>query len=454
MSHPLETIVANGQCIGCGFCAATFRDNLPETSVAIEYDEREGIYRPVVRGWSEEKPTGTFICPGSSMDMPSLSELTYQAQPSDVMTGIWKDIRAVASTDVTDRKQAASGGAVPAILRHLFETGAIDCTYCVITPPGSRDGYGAVLTSVEDLRLIHGSVYHPADFGRQLRTLFEGEGRFAFVGLPCEVAALRQVLADRPDIRERCVAAISIFCGGINRFDGIAYYLAAFDLSADRVRTIRYREGDWPGSMAVGVEGEDRPRVVHRIHGNTRWRILRYMAAFQGPWMLKRCRICPDQIGDFADIAVGDPHLPRFRALAKENGGQGYSAIITRTDSGEAIVVAALKNGALQEVPLSRDELVASQGYTLENRRQARFYAEVEQKLGGVPPSIVPYHGIEDRVRLQHRLSAFLDLIKLRAPKGRVILAMLPFWQAFEYLFLRFPLLLLGNRLMKLLRNR
>ena len=40
--------------------------------------------------------------------------------------------------------------------------------------------------------------------------------------------------------------------------------------------------------------------------------------------MLPRCRICPDQISDFADIALGDPHLPRF----KEMNSAGISAII------------------------------------------------------------------------------------------------------------------------------
>ena len=104
--------------------------------------------------------------------------------------------------------------------------------------------------------------------------------------------------------------------------------------------------------------------------------------------MLKRCRICPDQIGDFADISVGDPHLPRFRALAQQEDGLGYSAMLTRTEKGERVAKSAIVAMRLHEIPLSRDELIDSQGYTLENRRHADIYAQVEAWLHGTPPSI------------------------------------------------------------------
>ncbi|MCB1685444.1 MAG: Coenzyme F420 hydrogenase/dehydrogenase, beta subunit C-terminal domain [Pseudomonadales bacterium] len=453
MTHPLEEIVTRGQCMGCGLCAATLRDASPATRVTMVPDPELGHYRPVVSGWKTGDEPGSYVCPGASMDMPALSLQVHGREPEDPITGIWREVRAVASTDPVDRQRAASGGAVPAILRHLFDSDEIDCAYCLITSPDERDGYGALITHRDELRKAHGSMYHPADFGRNLARLLAGEERFAIVGLPCQIAGLQMIFAEDPAARSRCVLTIAVFCGGINRFDGIAYYLEAFDIQADAIRTIRYREGEWPGAMAVELaDGET--RKVPRIHGNSRWKILRYMAAFQGPWMLKRCRICPDQIGDFADISVGDPHLPRFRALAREESGQGYSAMLIRSEHGERIVAAALSANRLRELPLSRDELVASQGYTLENRRQAAIYAAMERHLRGSPPSIVPYAKLEEHARFRHRVSAFLDLVKLRVRLNRFTRVMLPYWQAFEYLFLRFPLLFLGNRLLKLLKNR
>lgn len=453
MEHPLEEIVTRGQCMGCGLCAASIRNVAPQTRVTMLLDPDLGHYRPVVSGWKAGDQTGSYICPGNAMDMPVLSRQVYGREPDDPVTGIWKDVRAVASTDPTDRDRAASGGAVPAILRHLFESGEIDCAYCLITHPGERDGYGALITHPDELRLAHGSMYHPADFGRNLARLLEGNERFAIVGLPCQIAGMQMIFDRDPGIRARCALTIAIFCGGINRFEGIAYYLEAFDIQANAIKAIRYREGEWPGAMAVELE-DGEIRNIPRIHGNSRWKILRYMAAFQGPWMLKRCRICPDQIGDFADISVGDPHLPRFRAMARMEAGQGYSAMLTRTERGEQIVAAALAASRLQSVPLNRDELVTSQGYTLENRRQAAIYAAIEQRLNGSPPTIVPYAHLDEHARFRHRVSAFLDLMKLRIPLNRFTRAVLPYWQAFEYLFLRFPLLFLGNRLLKLLKNR
>lgn len=443
-----------GRCISCGLCAATFRAPGDATRVSIVYDDAVGYYRPRVDGWVEGSDPGAFVCPGERMDMPALSMLEYGAQPDDAVMGRYVAVRAVQSTDRSDRKLAASGGAIPAILRHLFTENRIDAAYCVVQEPGRRDGIGRLIRSVSEIGRIHGSFYHPPDFGHELPQLFAEQSRFAFVGLPCQVAGLRMAMAADPALRRRCVAVIAAFCGGYNTFRGIAWYLERFGVAADEVAEIRYRDGAWPGTITVQTKDGRTIRDIPRVRGNTRWGVLRYLSAFQGSWMLKRCRICPDQIGDFADIAVGDPHLPRFRMRVEADGGAGWSAMLTRTETGERLVREIVAKGGLCEEPLSRDELVASQSYTLDNRRQAAVYARVERWFGGTPPRLSVYAGLRQNRSWRHYLYAVLDLGKLRIPTNGPLRAVLPFWQAFEYLFLRFPLMLTGQRLLKLLRNR
>src|SRR5690606_34200632 len=120
--------------------------------------------------------------------------------------------------------------------------------------------------------------------------------------------------------------------------------------------------------------------------------ILRYVIGFQGYWMLPRCRMCPDQISDFADISVGDPHLPRFRKL-----GGGHSAVVARSERGSSWYARAVSKGVLQEESLSRDELVESQGYTLDNRRHARAYVRVARWLGMAAPRLEVYARLRGR---------------------------------------------------------
>lgn len=438
----LSEVVARGQCIGCGFCQISLNDTEGGANVDLVWSGREEHWVPTVSD-PDRRSNEPRVCPGAAMDMVALSQRMFGNQPSDPMVGEHNLIAAGHAKDDAIRRAAASGGMTTAILTHLFEVGVIDAAYCSFgrSPVG---GKGQLVRTSRDLGPAMGSHYHPVNFGAFLAELAKGSERFAFVGLPCEVAALRQLMWVRPDIAARCVLVIGLFCGGINRFSGVARYLSSFGIGTGSVREIDYRDGPWPGHIRVVSDQEE--YHIPRILNNTRWRILRYMISFQGYWMLPRCRICPDQIADFADIAVGDPHLARF----KSSNSPGHSAVIARTIQGRAVLLAAQAAGAITLEPLSPAELVQSQGYTLENRRQATLYAKVATRLGMTPPFLTVYHELK-RYRSAHQtIYAYVDLIKIRVRNWRWLR---PFYlpiQVFEYLFLTFSVRLLIERLRKL----
>jgi coenzyme F420 hydrogenase subunit beta len=386
------------------------------------------------------------ICPGATMDMVSLATHVYGQQPTDPILGESLRISAGHASDEHTRRAAASGGITTAILAHMFHAGMIDATYCTFGR-SPTNGAGELVRSASELGRAAGSHYHPVNFGHALKELSRSNDRFAFIGLPCEVAAMRELMLARPDIADRCALLIGLFCGGINRFSGIARYIAGFGVSPGSVREIDYRDGAWPGQIRATTDKAD--HLIPRIFKNSRWRILRYVISFQGYWMLPRCRICPDQIGDFADIAVGDPHLPRF----KGKDSAGHSAIVVRTKRGDEILTAAQAAGQIELEPLSRDELIRSQGYTLENRRQATLYAKVAKRLGITPPLVTIYPGAEQYRNAHQTIYAYVDLIKIRVRNWRWLR---PFYlpiQVFEYLFLTFSVRVLFERLKKLAKG-
>jgi len=448
--HPLEQIVANRQCMGCGLCTLIQPSNPGETAptVVMEYDERTDFFVPRVPDWKPGDPVGEFRCPGADMDMVGLASARFGRQPSDEILGEVVGLRACYSTNESERQRSASGGAVPAILDYLFATDAIDAAYCLRSDAPPREAKGALLRNRSELALIHGSVYHPARFGVAMSELLKSNERFAFVGLPCEIAGIEMLKSINPSLRERHVLSIGLFCGGINTFRGVDYYLNRFGLTLEEVQDIDYRYGAWPGRIRAVLKN-GKVRKIARIAGNSRWNILRYVIAFQGYWMLPRCRICPDQISDFADIAVGDPHLPRFRARK----GEGFSAVISRTEHGERLLAEAIAAGRIAEEPLSRDEVIHSQGYTLDNRRHAQVYAKVGRLLGFKPPRMTTYAALDRSVAMRHYRYAIVDLLKLQVPKNALFRSMYLPWQIFEYLFITFAPTMVGRRLAKLLRN-
>lgn len=448
--HPLEEVVARRQCMGCGLCAAIRPSPGQTTSptVTMAYHPDLDQFAPRVENWRRGQPTGEFICPGAEMDMPALADAVHGGQPVDPILGETVALRAGWATDPEVRSRSASGGVTTALLSHLFQSGRIDAAYVVKTTQGPREAAGFLARGPAELSEIHGSVYQPANFGAALETLLAGHERFAFVGLPCEIAGLEMLKRQRPELAARHVMSIGLFCGGINRFAGIDYYLGRFGQRLDALRQIDFRFGPWPGAIrALTRSGEE--QSIPRIRGNSRWNILRYVVAFQGPWMLARCRLCPDQVADFADIAVGDPHLPRFR----ERGGEGFSAVVSRTPRGEALVSAALAAGAIGEEPISRAEIVESQGYTLDNRRHVRAGQRVARVLGFTPPHIRVYAALEGREAARHYRYAAVDMIKIALVRARWLKPFYVPMQAMEYLFITFAPSLVTRRVMKLLKN-
>lgn len=393
------------------------------------YDSKRDTIVP--RTQDNDLATSDFVCPGTKMDMPALSESVHGRQPEDAILGVTRRYVAAYAMDRTIRDRSASGGIATAMLKWLFESGRIDVAYAL--DPGLRpnEARGRVLKSVEDLEHIRGSNYHPASFGEGLRDLVDGVGRFAFVGLPCEIAALEMLKQRRPDLAQRHVLSIGLFCGGINAYRGIAYYLEGFGVSWDRITSLEYRYGTWPGRIRVAVDGGAEPKIIPRSrHGNKPWHVLRYFLAMQGPWMLPRCRLCPDQIADFADLSIGDPHLRRFRERK-----DGFSVVIARTARGEELFREAVLAGLVAEEPITRDEIVTSQGWTLDQRRHVEAYRSAARFWRFSFPNITVYAPLS-RVTFKHRAFAFLDLMKLRFPKGRGARLLYMPWQAIEFAFL------------------
>ncbi|UCD35931.1 MAG: Coenzyme F420 hydrogenase/dehydrogenase, beta subunit C-terminal domain [Nitrospiraceae bacterium] len=446
----VEDVVRRGLCMGCGFCTASLKIENPDAGVSMGYDRQTDSFVPAVNRETPGAGRHDFICPGMTMDMVRLAEQVHGKIPDDPLLGTCRELRVCYAADEEVRHRAASGGVIPGVLKHLFETGRIDSAYCL--HPGT-DPYGAegrIIQSAAELAGLHGSVYHPANFGKHLYDLYTSPGKFAYVGLPCQVAGLEMLKAKYPELARRHVLSLGLFCGGINTFSGIAYYLEGFRISWGDVERISYREGPWPGKIRVTSKSKGGDILIPRIRGNSRWKILRYIIAFQGYWMLKRCRLCPDQVNDFADIAVGDPHLAKYRA----QGGAGFSATISRTERGEEMLKEMLSLGKIAGETVDREDLISSQGYTLDNRRHVTAYVRMAELLGESVPHISVYPELQKTVGVRHYIYAAVDLMKIVLPKNRVIRACYVPWQIFEYVFITFTPSLILRRLIKILRNK
>lgn len=375
-----------------------------------------------------------MVCPGRIMRLNSLhKEKKYPA--ARCYLGSYLHTTAAYHANDSERKKAASGGVASAMVKYLLEHGIADRAYMARNNGPRQASVGAYLSLDELNDSVHDSIYHPVNFGRGLNQLMSCDKPFVFVGLPCEVAALEILMQQSKKLASRCKLTIGLFCGGINRLDGIEWYIRSMHPGlTKRLTSIRYREGYWPGRIKAN-EGNSEYSIA-RIKGNSRRGILKYVAAFQGFFLQKRCRICPDQVAHLADISVGDPHLSRFQSATS----LGVSAVVLRTERARQYFENLEELNVIKSEPLSAAEIISSQGYTLKNRAHSEIYVKIARKLGMAVPYIEDLEIEEVDTKHKKRVPtyAMIDLLKIKYRCHPLFRRLVMPLQVAEYLFIRF----------------
>jgi coenzyme F420 hydrogenase subunit beta len=211
-----------------------------------------------------------------------------------------------------------------------------------------------VSTGAEDVFASAGSRYAPSSPLEDIERHLAGHSRFAFVGKPCDVAGLRQLARIDPRVDEKVAYMFAFMCAGVPSHHGTSALLREMGIACDdEVTSFRYRGDGWPGfATAATASGE-----THRMDYDSSW------GGVLNRYLQFRCKICPDGIGEFADVVCADGwYLDEANApIFDERGGR--SIILSRNAKGEALVQSAERAGALQTQPVTIEEIAAMQPY-------------------------------------------------------------------------------------------
>ena len=144
----------------------------------------------------------------------------------------------------------------------------------------------------------------------------------------------------------------------------------------DRIEKLRFRGAGWPGRFEVTMEDGTIARDLSYMES---WS---YLAKYR----TYRCMICPDGLGERADIACGDS----WHRTA-DIGGPGISLAIARTGKGHDILLEAQKAGYVKLNEVSSKEVKLAQG--LIERRRECFGRVLAMKLLFIPtPKMKGFH--------------------------------------------------------------
>lgn len=339
----IESIVQSGLCTGCGIC-----ESFTGGKINIALD-REGYLRPVAEqplSDSQERLLSD-VCPGISLRHDTLS-VDYHP-----LWGPLRQVRTGYANNPEIRFAGSSGGVLSALLVYLLETRTVD--YVLHIGASEQEPLRneiKISRNCEDVLRSAGSRYSPSAPLTQIDEYLNRPGRFAFVGKPCDVAALRQYARHNRVVAQKVSYMLSFMCAGIPSMEGTYAILNRLKTQKEEVRRFAYRGNGWPGMTRV----ETHDGSIHEMDYATSW------GTILNKYLQPRCKICPDGTGEFADVVCADAWYGKdgYPDFAEQ---EGRSLIISRNDVGEALVNACVRAGYLSTSPLAVPEISKMQPY-------------------------------------------------------------------------------------------
>jgi coenzyme F420 hydrogenase subunit beta len=371
----ITRVVKEDLCIGCGLCAAI----CPQGNLAMTWN-RFGEYNA-----SEIKPCATDcglcqkVCPfgGLEEDESTIGEQLYGAVPGiqhRSETGYY--LAAYVGHSEKHRPTSASGGVATWLLEELLSNSIVDHVICV-APTGDPERLFEfkVFSTPNEVRTGAGSAYYPIEMSAAIREVLETPGRYAIVGLPCFIKAVRLAQRSSAKLRERIVVTVGLVCGQM-KSKHFTDYVAALAGVQGEVTAVRYRgkSPDQPASnfhyVFTAADGEEQ-----RIFWNEG-----ISEAWTNRWFTPAaCNYCDDIFAECADVACMDAWLPEY-----SSDSRGTSLVLVRSPTIRDIIE---QGQGIDLKPISIERVVQSQaGVVAVKREQLAYRLYLDDRRGRKAP--------------------------------------------------------------------
>lgn len=366
----MDTVIDGGYCVGCGACAA-----VPQSPIKVEMSSA-GQYVPVLSSDHASLESAASACPffdhGLNEDSLVPARLQHGATHHPDI-GWYRMLFAGHANDHDFRECGSSGGITNWLASELLNSGLIDGVIHVKpiqspTPGGLLFEY-ALSNDVSGLKSGAKSKYYPVEISRVMALVRDKPGRYAFIGVPCFIKAVRLLARSDAAIGNSIRYCIALFCGHL-KSKAFAEH-AAWQLGIDPGNLIQFdfrtKVSDRPANRyavtAQGLQYGNRITVskpTEQLDGSD-WGM--------GFFKLKACDYCDDIVGETADVSVGDAWLPEYVADSR-----GTNIVVVRDPDIAGILEQASKKGRIITKPVTVADVHKSQDSNYRHRRDGLAY--------------------------------------------------------------------------------
>ncbi|MBI4538175.1 MAG: Coenzyme F420 hydrogenase/dehydrogenase, beta subunit C-terminal domain [Gemmatimonadetes bacterium] len=310
-------------------------------------------------GGADVSPAAYLACPGRGLNYPELCTSVFGEQPNSWLFGCYRGLYVGYSCVPSIRRGGASGGVITQIVVYLLESGLVDGAIVVRQGwPTAWQAEPVIARSADEVLGGSQSVYVPVPVNVILRELSCMDGRFAYVGLPDQVASLRRLQQLGNPSARKIEYVLGPYVGTSVYVAALESYLRSNGISSlEEVTELRYREGEWPGYLQVKTRSGQVLRAAKFYYN--------YLIPF---YITRSSLLSVDFTNELSDISVGDAWHPRF-----EKQRDGFSAVIVRSEKGEDVLSSMQAKGLLSLEEITRDEALSMHGHMLDFKKRGSF---------------------------------------------------------------------------------
>jgi len=336
----LEEIVEGGLCIGCGLCQAVA--GADQIQIVLTPEGRE---RPVARqpldGATLERINA--ICPGTRVEGaervegPAIETSSSRAL-HDLVWGPAEHLAIGFAGDPEVRYRGATGGVLTALGQFLVTSGRVKfILHVAASAEEPMRTERALSFDAASILERAGSRYGPAAPLVDFTALLDRAEPFALIAKPCDIAAVRNLARIDPRVDRYLRYALTFVCGGASDLTKSEEVASELGIRPDELSLFRYRGNGCPGRTRLETKDGRSFELTYQE-----------MWEDEATWRIQpRCKICPDAIGESADLAASDV----WPGGGPTGEDEGFNGIIVRTARGLELYRAALAAGAIVVEP-------------------------------------------------------------------------------------------------------
>ena len=362
-----DEVINAGICTHCGTCVGLSSGTLTWQETA------QGPLPTPVNNQTVQLLSFTWdACPGKGINYPQATQHQFGRLPqnsSEWLAGISQQAYIGYASQENIRRQGASGGVIIQTLIYLLESGQVDgvVTLCQ-GQPTPWQAEPIIVTTPEALLAAAQSVYVPAPVNTILDQMTAFAGRLAYVGLPDQVASLRQLQQAGHAGANKVDYVLGPYVGTAMYFGAIHSFLRANGVKDHRqITRLRYRDGEWPGSLHITLQ-DGRVLTAEKFYYN-------YLIPF---YITQRDLQAMDFANELTDISVGDAWHPQFEAK-----GEGFSVLLGRSKKAVDLLGEMENAGILHLTPIPIGEALAMHGHMLDFKKRGSYLRNQWRKKRG-----------------------------------------------------------------------